>query len=234
MSDDFPRILTMLRQERKISQKEAAAALGISQALLSHYERGRRSCNLEFLLKVADYYNVSCDYLLGRSPEKTGAQITVEEIPEPDSVKENVMRRGSKSGIVSVLNKKLIANSINVIYDILDECDNKQLTTETSNYLMVAVYKTFRCLYSANGKNPQQMFSVPQTVYDGYSDAAMKIIEANMKMLLSGHDVETNSKISLEVPEMSPESLAERQKLYTTSLLNVIQYAESRMALNKK
>lgn len=234
MSDDFARILTMLRQERKISQKEAAAALGISQALLSHYERGRRGCNLDFLLKVADYYNVSCDYLLGRSPEKTGAQITVDEIPDPDSIKDNVLRKGSKSSIVSVLNKKLIANSINVIYDILDECDNKQLTTETSNYLMVAVYKAFRCIYSSNPNNPQQLFSISQTAYLGYSNAAMQILEANMKTLLSGHDIETNAKISLEVPEMSAESLAEKQKLYTTSLLNVIQYAEGRMGLNKK
>ena len=79
MSDDFSRRLAMLRQDNKISQKDAAAALGISQALLSHYERGRRGCNLEFLLKVADYYNVSCDYLLGRSPVKTGATITYED-----------------------------------------------------------------------------------------------------------------------------------------------------------
>ena len=38
MNNDFPRILTMLRKEQGISQKQAAAALGISQALLSHYE----------------------------------------------------------------------------------------------------------------------------------------------------------------------------------------------------
>ncbi|HAM68541.1 MAG TPA: transcriptional regulator, partial [Ruminococcus sp.] len=69
MNEDFPRIITLQRKERKISQKKAATDLGISQALLSHYEKGIRECGLDFLVRIADYYNVSCDYLLGRTPE---------------------------------------------------------------------------------------------------------------------------------------------------------------------
>ncbi|MCI8497183.1 MAG: helix-turn-helix transcriptional regulator, partial [Clostridiales bacterium] len=42
MNDSFPRIITLLRKERGISQKAAAQELGISQALLSHYEKGIR------------------------------------------------------------------------------------------------------------------------------------------------------------------------------------------------
>ena len=70
MNADFPRILTLLRKEKGISQKEVAAKLGISQALLSHYEKGIRECGLSFVVKAADYYNVSCDYLLGRTAER--------------------------------------------------------------------------------------------------------------------------------------------------------------------
>lgn len=64
MNSDFPRILTLLRKEQGISQKKAAADLGISQALLSHYEKGIRECGLDFIVRTADYYGVSCDYLL--------------------------------------------------------------------------------------------------------------------------------------------------------------------------
>ena len=67
MLSDFPRILTLLRKEKKISQKKAAEDLGVQQALLSHYENGKRECGLEFLLKAAEYYNVTTDYLLGKS-----------------------------------------------------------------------------------------------------------------------------------------------------------------------
>ena len=59
MNTDFPRILSLLRKERGLTQKQVAADLGIAQALLSHYEKGKRECGLEFLVKAADYYNVS-------------------------------------------------------------------------------------------------------------------------------------------------------------------------------
>ena len=63
----FPDILTALRSERGISQRKAASDLGISQALLSHYENGVREPRLDFVVRVCDYYNVSADYMLGRS-----------------------------------------------------------------------------------------------------------------------------------------------------------------------
>ncbi len=66
MDGKFSKRLAELRRKRGLSQKQAAADLGISQALLSHYERGIRECGLEFLLRAANYYAVSCDYLLGR------------------------------------------------------------------------------------------------------------------------------------------------------------------------
>ena len=82
MAMEFNRIITLLRKERGITQKQAAQELGISQAQLSHYEKGIRECGLEFVVQIADYYNVSCDYLLGRTPERTGATLTVNDIPE--------------------------------------------------------------------------------------------------------------------------------------------------------
>ena len=53
MNAEFPRLITLLRKEKGISQKQAAAELGISQALLSHYEKGVRECGLDFLIRCA-------------------------------------------------------------------------------------------------------------------------------------------------------------------------------------
>ena len=47
MSSDFSRCLSLLRQEKGVSQRSAAKDLGISQALLSHYENGVREPGLE-------------------------------------------------------------------------------------------------------------------------------------------------------------------------------------------
>ena len=71
MTTEFNRIITLLRKERGITQKQAAQDLGVSQALLSHYEKGIRECGLDFVIRVAEYYDVSCDYLLGRSADRT-------------------------------------------------------------------------------------------------------------------------------------------------------------------
>lgn len=65
MNCEFPKIISNLRKSKGISQKQAAIDLGISQALLSHYEKGIRECGLDFLIKLSDYYEVTCDELLG-------------------------------------------------------------------------------------------------------------------------------------------------------------------------
>ena len=54
MGIEFNRIITLLRKERGITQKQAAQDLGISQAQLSHYEKGIRECGLAFVVQVAD------------------------------------------------------------------------------------------------------------------------------------------------------------------------------------
>ena len=72
MDRSFPQTLAALRKERNISQRQAAAELHISQALLSHYENGAREPGLGFVCKVCDYYQVSADYLLCRCEEPAG------------------------------------------------------------------------------------------------------------------------------------------------------------------
>ena len=72
MATDFSRTLSLLRQEKGVSQRKAAGELGISQALLSHYENGIREPGLAFVTRACDYYHVSADYLLGRTDEPGG------------------------------------------------------------------------------------------------------------------------------------------------------------------
>jgi len=71
MKSAFSETLSSLRREKGLSQRNAAAELGISQALLSHYENGAREPKLEFVVKACNYYDVSADYILGRSDVRT-------------------------------------------------------------------------------------------------------------------------------------------------------------------
>ena len=62
--------LAKLRHEKGLSQRQAAKALGLSQALLSHYETDAREPKLDFVVKVSDYYAVTTDFILGRTDER--------------------------------------------------------------------------------------------------------------------------------------------------------------------
>ena len=174
---EFNRIIKLLRKERGITQKQAAEDLGVSQALLSHYEKGIRECGLDFVVRVADYYNVSCDYLLGRSAERNGMMLNADDLPNPDKMKDNVYH----GSVLPTMNKKLISNSLNVLYAKIAECHSKALTTEVSTYLMMAVAKMFRLLYSAEPHNAQSLFSVEARRWPGYSDAVMRMSESNVE-----------------------------------------------------
>lgn len=59
-----------LRQQKGITQKELSKHLGIAQNTLSYWENGRIDIDTESLCKIADYFNVSVDYLLGRENKK--------------------------------------------------------------------------------------------------------------------------------------------------------------------
>lgn len=74
MNQRFIHILAGLRREKGVSQRQAAQDLGVSQALLSHYENGIREPGLAFVVRACDYYGVPADYLLGRSEQRQGRQ----------------------------------------------------------------------------------------------------------------------------------------------------------------
>ena len=125
MSSDFSRCLSLLRQEKGISQRAAAKDLGISQALLSHYENGVREPGLAFVTKACNYYNVSADFLLGRTLSRDGTTIAAEELYDYSTEKDNVLH----GSIMATLNKKLLVNSIGVLFDLLGKTGRKEAIT---------------------------------------------------------------------------------------------------------
>lgn len=56
-----------LREDHDLLQEDVARILGISQTVYSRYERGYQTLPVVHLLKLADFYNTSTDYILGRT-----------------------------------------------------------------------------------------------------------------------------------------------------------------------
>lgn len=59
-------IIKDLRQEKGISQLALANAIGVSQKAIDYWERGVNQPKANYIVLLADYFDVSCDYLLGR------------------------------------------------------------------------------------------------------------------------------------------------------------------------
>ncbi len=59
------RRLKDLREDHDLKQAEVAELLGIQQTVYSRYERGFQNIPIEYLIKLAEYYKVSTDYILG-------------------------------------------------------------------------------------------------------------------------------------------------------------------------
>lgn len=108
-------ILNELRKKRGILQKEIAKELKISQQAYANYENGKRQPDSEMLSKIADYFGVSVDYLLGRTetmPKAKGVKIPVlgnvaagipidaiEEIIDYEEIPEEMARNGEFFGL---------------------------------------------------------------------------------------------------------------------------------------
>ncbi len=214
MTTDFSRCLALLRREKGVSQREAAKQLGISQALLSHYENGAREPGLVFVKKACDYYNVSADFLLGRTLARDGAVIIAEDMYDASEEKDTVLR----GSVMATLAKKLLVNSISLLFDLLSKTDNRGAIKAATEYLSTAIYKMFRHLYRAPGTNNEEFFSVPTTRFlSGLANAEMTCCEVEYMDALDAH-----KKGKLPFPVMSHAELNENYPGTYQSLLQIV------------
>ena len=66
MSNKFSEQISALRVENNLTRSQLAEKLGVSVRLISYWENGKRECDFDMLIKIANLFSVSIDYLLGR------------------------------------------------------------------------------------------------------------------------------------------------------------------------
>lgn len=215
MGSDFSRSLTLLRKEKGVSQRSAAKELGISQALLSHYENGIREPGLAFVVKACDFYGVSADFLLGRTLSRDGTTILdADSLYDYGAEKDNVLH----GSIMATLSRKLIMNSVGVLFDLLGKTGRKDAVKSASDYLGTAVYKLFRHLYRAPGTQNEDFFSVPPRMFSvGIPNADMLCAESDYVEALAAH-----AKDKGAFPSMNNDALMQAYPGAYQSLLQII------------
>ena len=225
MNADFARTLALLRHERGISQRQAAETLGISQALLSHYENGVREPGLNFVVKACDFYNVSADFLLGRTLSRDGTTILdADTLYDVSDERDNVL----KGSVMATLSKKLIVNSAGVLFDLLGRLGNKKAIKAASNYLSTALYTLYRHLFQFSPNGNDGFFSVPREHFVvGLPRADMILNEAEDVATLAGQNKEAQ-----QFPDMSHDAMTAAYPGTYQSLLQIIHVCGER--LNKE
>lgn len=220
MSTEFSRTLALLRQERGVSQRTAAKDLGISQALLSHYENGIREPGLGFVVKVCDYYHVSADYMLGRTLARDGSMLTTEEIlntAEPSNV--------LQGGVLATLQSKLLCGAIAVLFGLLGKLGNKRAINAAASCLGSNIYQLYRHLHHAAGGS-DSYFSLPQMDYAvGMAGADIKLTECDFAQALYE---EADKKTAF--PDLSHEAMNAAYPGRNQSMTQVLSSADQRIS----
>lgn len=222
MSTDFSRSLALLRKERGISQRTASKELGISQALLSHYENGVREPGLSFVVKACDYYNVSADFLLGRTMARDGTTILdADTLHDASEEKDNVLR----GSVMATLSRKLLVNSVSMVFDLLGKTGDRSAVKAAAEYLSTALYKVYRHLYRANKSNDENIFSIPSRQFlTGVPMADMIHAEAELVDALAAH-----AQGKGEFPDMSHAALSDAYPGHYQSLLQIVHNTDERI-----
>ena len=163
----FAIILSQLRKERGISQKKAATDLGISQALLSHYEKGIRECGLDFVIKCSEYYGVTTDYLLGVSDSRTGiAPDSLSQLDEDEEHSVSTLAKATKYLLDISAASSTESSKKNYIYD----------------YYMLSIYRGALTLAKA-GVLPKEMFKIDYTIARDLASAALAVQDAKFVLI---------------------------------------------------
>lgn len=158
----FATILSQLRKERGISQKKAASDLGISQALLSHYEKGIRECGLDFVIRCSEYYGVTTDYLLGVSNNRNGLDIDA------------LTDKEEENGEFSIFT---LGKATKYLLDLVATGSDEGALKYISDYYTLCVYRGAITLAKA-GMLPKEMFRLDYTLGRELASAALSIEDA--------------------------------------------------------
>ena len=82
MIDLFEERLRQLRKRKGYTQLEMATNIGLTRGQIANYEQGKREPSFETLIKIADFFGVSLDYLLGRDDIYMSWNDTIEKARE--------------------------------------------------------------------------------------------------------------------------------------------------------
>jgi transcriptional regulator with XRE-family HTH domain len=117
-----------LRKKKGITQKELASYLGVSDRAVGYYESGQRTPPPDILQKIADFFNVSTDYLLGRTDIYNPADEITEAVSDDPELLEfwNTLKEREDLKLLFKQTKKLSPRDIKQIIRIIKAIEDEE------------------------------------------------------------------------------------------------------------
>ncbi len=103
----FAKRITDLRENRNLLQKDIAKIFEVEQATVSNWEKGKRVPDSDMLIKIANFFDVSIDFLLGNDKKTKKYSETEEEIIEKEILKRWLIKSGYMTNFQDLTNEEL-------------------------------------------------------------------------------------------------------------------------------
>lgn len=127
---DFKSVLKVLRKSNNLTQDMLAKKLGLSRSAIGMYEKGSREPDYEILEKIADFFNVDIDYLLGRTLKTTLLPESIKQLSYEDASSSN-----NPTGVrIPVLGRVAAGIPIEAIEDIIDTEEIPEALAKTGTF----------------------------------------------------------------------------------------------------
>jgi transcriptional regulator with XRE-family HTH domain len=129
----FAKRLKMLRVEKDLSQAEFGLIFGVSQQTVGSWEQSNSTPKLEMLVKIADYFDVSTDYLLGRE----GHNFSLSKEQKTLLYKFDSLKKEAQETVWTMLNSLQITHSTPNNFSVQNNNGNGNfIANNGNNYIM--------------------------------------------------------------------------------------------------
>lgn len=204
MKNTFGKNIAAMRHKNGWSQKDTAAKLGISQALLSHYEKGIRECGLEFLVTAANVFNCSVDSLLGLAEPVLEQKIDADNI-SADLKMYSDFSKGREDAV----------NTLSLLYSITARIGNPEICKDFNNIVQSEIFLLARVAQD-------KFFSKENFKEDMVSSlATANLVKAKSLAAINRTMVEENINVNL-----TKERVKEEYPVTSRSFYKLISYFE--------
>ena len=197
--------------------------LGEATLVSGQEDGGEAGTDEEAVYTGGDYF---ASARLTRQQARDNAISLLQEAADQSGADAAVANEASEGiQVLALLSKKLLVNSVGMLFDLLGKTGSREAIRAASNYLSTALYQVYRHLYHANPANNPDFFSVSQRHFmAGLANADLHMSEVELTDALSAHVKEKG-----RMPEMDHAALARDYPVLYQSMLQLIHNSGERI-----